>query len=183
MEFGSCRSVACRCVHPESSPNTVFRVFMKALLLRHGDLISKLLSPLVGQWMDGTESSSLLITWLVPLATSPHLLTATSTLVERGLFHYYYFKFIKFSGVTLVNRTIQVSGVHSYDTWAVYCIVWLPPKVTSFSITKSLAPFPHHSLTTGHHHTVVCVNEFQFYIPCMSEIIWFLAFLDLFHLA
>ena len=49
VEFGSCRSVACRCVHPESSSNTVFRVFMKVPLLRHRDLISKLLSPLVGQ--------------------------------------------------------------------------------------------------------------------------------------
>ena len=34
-------------------------------------------------------------------------------------------------------------------------------------------PFP-----SSNHHTVVCVYESQFYIPHMSEIIWFVAFSD-----
>lgn len=40
-------------------------------------------------------------------------------------------------------------------------------------------PFP-----SGNHHSVACVHEFQFDIPHISEVIWFLAFLtELFHLA
>ena len=35
-----------------------------------------------------------------------------------------------------------------------------------------------HPLPSGNHQTVVCVYECQFYVPHMSEIIWFLAFSD-----
>ena len=35
-----------------------------------------------------------------------------------------------------------------------------------------------HPLPSDNHYTVVCVYEFQSYIPHMSEIIWFLAFSD-----
>ena len=37
-----------------------------------------------------------------------------------------------------------------------------------------------HPLPSGNHHTAVCVHEYQFYTPPVSEIIWFLAFSDLF---
>ena len=61
-----------------------------------------------------------------------------------------------------------------------YCISCPLPKVTSSFVTVYLAPFnpllPSHSLPCGNHHTVVYVYEFQFYIPHMSKIIWFLAF-------
>ena len=34
---------------------------------------------------------------------------------------------------------------------------------------------PSYSLSSGNLHIVVCVRDFQFYIPRMSEIIWFVA--------
>ena len=41
--------------------------------------------------------------------------------------------FIKLSGVTLLNKIIQVSSVHFYDTSCVYYIVCLPPEVNLLS--------------------------------------------------
>ena len=47
------------------------------------------------------------------------------------LFVCFYF-FIEFIEVTLVNKTIQVSGVQSYSTLSVYCIVSINTKQVSF---------------------------------------------------
>ena len=49
--------------------------------------------------------------------------------------------FIEFIGVILVNKIIQVSGVHFYNTPSVYCIVCSPSKVKPPSITTDL-PLP-----------------------------------------
>lgn len=75
-----------------------------------------------------------------------------------------FFLFIKYIGVTLVNKWIQVTGAQFYMS-SVHCIVYSPPQVTSPSIficphlpsSTSLAPIP-----AGHHHAVVSVRLFLF---------------------
>ena len=56
----------------------------------------------------------------------------------------------------------------------IHCVVCPPSEVTVY--------LPH-PLPSGKHPIVVYVYDFLFYIPHMSEIIWFLAFSDLVHLA
>ena len=77
--------------------------------------------------------------------------------------------------IRLYTFQVYISVIH------VLCIHCVPT-------TQSQIILPHHtfdpftfyysstSLPSGIHHTVVCVSEFQFYSPQMSEIIWFLAF-------
>lgn len=64
-----------------SSLNPVIQDFMEISFSRHDGLKSSTIwrlnsiscpSPLPGGWDTGTESSNLLITWLVFLITSPH---------------------------------------------------------------------------------------------------------------
>ena len=43
--------------------------------------------------------------------------------------------FIEFTGVTLINKIIQVLGVQFYSTSSVHCIVCSPPQVKSPSTT------------------------------------------------
>ena len=52
---------------------------------------------------------------------------------------FFFFLFIEFIGVTLVNKIIQVSGVQFYNTSSVHCIMCSPPQVTSPSNTIYLS--------------------------------------------
>ena len=75
--------------------------------------------------------------------------------------------YIKFIGMSLVNKIIQVSGVHFYDTWSVYCFMCTPPKVKSSSIIiiyfgPLYTLLPPCTFSSGNHHTVVYVYEFLF---------------------
>ena len=75
--------------------------------------------------------------------------------------------FIKCIEVTLLNKFIWVSSVKFYDTSSIYCIVCLPPKVKSPSITMYLTiftfcPSSHPPFPSSNHHTVVCIYELLF---------------------
>ena len=88
-----------------------------------------------------------------------------------------------------VNK-ITVSSVKFYDTSTVHYIVCLPPKVKSSSLTMYLTPFTLYysptpfplvttillSVSVSFCYFCVFICCFQFYIPHMSEIIWFWAF-------
>ena len=69
---------------------------------------------------------------------------------------------------------------------AMICILHCVPNTQSqirfcHHIFGPLYPLlPVQPLPSGNHYTLVCVYEFQFYIPHTSEIIWFLAFSDWF---
>ena len=52
---------------------------------------------------------------------------------------------IKFLGLTLVNKIIQVLSVHFYDSWSSYCIACSPSEVISSSVTIYLTFFPLYS--------------------------------------
>ena len=75
-----------------------------------------------------------------------------------------FFKKIEFIGVTLMNKTIQVSGVQLCNTSAAQCIVYSASKVKSVSchhlspccpLAPPSSPFP-----SGNHHSVVSVCFF-----------------------
>lgn len=72
-------------------------------------------------------------------------------------------------GVTLVNRIIQVSSVDFYDLYTSLCAHHPKPTIFCHHILGSL--LSPHLLPSGNHHVTVCAHEFQFYVPCMSEII------------
>ena len=85
---------------------------------------------------------------------------------------------------SLPPARIEVSRVQFYDVSSVDGIVCPPPKVRPSSITIHVSPFtlycPNSLLPSGDHPTIVCVHKFQFYIPHMSDITWFLDFSDYF---
>ena len=75
---------------------------------------------------------------------------------------------IEFIGMTLVNRTTQVSSVRPNKTSSAYCIVHLPPKVKSL-FAPTYPPFAHFHLTTppfpsSYHHTAICVYVSYMYM-------------------
>lgn len=74
-----------------------------------------------------------------------------------------FFPFIKFIGVTLINKITQVSGAKFNNSLSVYCIVCSPPQAKSLSITF-ISPipfsiFPNSPLPCSRL-TVVYVHEF-----------------------
>ena len=73
----------------------------------------------------------------------------------------FYFLFIEFIGVTLVNKIIPISGAQS--TTQLYTVLYVhhskSGSLPSTSIAPHLAPpSPPHTPTPGHH-TVICVHE------------------------
>ena len=52
-----------------------------------------------------------------------------------------FFLFIKFIGMTLVSKIMQVSGAEFHSTSSIYCIVCSPPQINSPSITI-YPPYP-----------------------------------------
>ena len=57
---------------------------------------------------------------------------------------------------------LWVSGIQSYDTSSVYCIVCSPPKVKAPSVSHPLSPLdpllpPPPPFPPGNHHTVLCL--------------------------
>ena len=85
-------------------------------------------------------------------------------ILDEIMDHSFFFLFIEFVQVTLVNKTIQVAGAQFYNIPSVHYIVCLPPLVKFLSITiyPSTHPMPP---ILGNHHTVVCVHDFFFSIP------------------
>ena len=86
----------------------------------------------------------------------------------------YFFLFIECIGVTLVNKTIQVSGAQSQNTSSIRCTGCSPPQVRSLSINiKSvlieLCPLPPalpNPLPLSQHHTILHVHEFSLSLFC-----------------
>ena len=63
-----------------------------------------------------------------------------------------------------------------------HCVHTIPSQVISHH--HIFGPlYPLLLLPSSNHHTIVHAHEFQFYVPYMNEIFWFLAFSYLFHLA
>ena len=70
--------------------------------------------------------------------------------------------------ITMIHDLyIALCAYHPKSNHLLSPYIWPPLPCTT----------PYH-LPSGSHHTVVCVSEFQFYIPHMSEIICFVAFSD-----
>ena len=79
-------------------------------------------------------------------------------ILDEIMDHSFFFLFIEFVQVTLVNKTIQVAGAQFYNIPSVHYIVCLPPLVKFLSITiyPSTHPMPP---ILGNHHTVVWVHD------------------------
>ena len=76
--------------------------------------------------------------------------------------------FIEYIGVTLVNKTIQVSSVQLNTTSSAPCIVLSLPKVKSLPVTFchpfALFPFLPTLFPSSNHHTLVCVCLFRIFL-------------------
>ena len=64
----------------------------------------------------------------------------------------------------------------THDLCVALCAHHLQSHPLPSCIWPPLAFTTLHAPPSGNHHTVVCVCEFQFHIPLLSEIIWFLTF-------
>ena len=74
---------------------------------------------------------------------------------------------IKLAVVILVNKIIQVSGIHFYDKWSVYCIVCSPSKVRSSATIWCTLPFTTlHLLPSGNLPYCCLFTSFSFYKQC-----------------
>lgn len=75
--------------------------------------------------------------------------------------------FMNCIGMALVNKSIQVSSTHFYDTWSVHCIKCVPINPSQFflhhHIVDSFSSFTTpHPIPSDNRHTVVCAYEFLF---------------------
>nr|KAF6358435.1 hypothetical protein mPipKuh1_010263 [Pipistrellus kuhlii] len=79
-------------------------------------------------------------------------------------------------GLTLAHMNIWISMLQGQ--YIAPCAQHPKSTFSGCHILGSPSPSTLFPLPSGNHCTTVCVHEFQFYIPHMSEIIWFLALFD-----
>lgn len=87
--------------------------------------------------------SFLLLSSSFPFSFLPSLLPSFLPFFKKSFLFFTYLVF-KFTGVTLVNKIIQVSSVQFHNTSSIYHVVCSPPSQLSFHhhIFDHLSPFP-----------------------------------------